>query len=82
MVMPTEYATPETKTYKCYKVGEVLFVPHYNNPGIYIGPATRQETGFIKGKYTAQLFYAHELLMMRAREVTEQLWVTSGRDAK
>jgi len=81
-MISTDYSTPEIRSYKCYKIGDILFVPHYNNPGIYVGPSTRQETGFIKGKYTAQLFYSHELLMMGAREVTEQLWATSARDHK
>jgi hypothetical protein len=82
MVMETDYATPETKSYKCYKIGQVLYVPHYNNPGIYIGPSTRQETGFIKGKYTARLFYKNELIKMGATEVIEQLWSTAARDEK
>jgi hypothetical protein len=80
MVMSTEYATPEYKSYRCYKVNQVLYVPHYTNSGIYVGPSTKQETGFIKGKYTARLLYKHELIKMGASEVIEQLWSTSARD--
>ena len=80
--MVTEYETPETKSYKCYKMNQILYVPHYNNPGIYVGPSTRQETGFIKGKYTARLFYKHELIKMGATEVIEQLWSTNARNEK
>lgn len=80
--MNTEYATPETKNYKCYKLNDILYVPHYNNPGVYVGPSVRQETGFIKGKYNARYFYRHELIRMGAIEVTEQLWQTPARDEK
>ena len=82
MVMETDYAVPESKLYKCYKVHGVLYVPHYTNPGIYVGPSTRVDTGFIKAKYNARYFYKHELIRMGASEIMEQLWVTSGRDAK
>ena len=80
--MSTEYATPETKSYRCYKVGDILYVPHYNNPGVYVGPSKRIETGFIRADYHARYFYKHELLKMGATEIMEQLWVTSARDEK
>jgi hypothetical protein len=82
MVMDTEYAVPETKAYKCYKVGNILYVPHYTNPGVYVGPSIRQETGFVKGKYVARFFYKNELIKMGASEIIEQLWSTSARDQK
>ncbi len=78
----SEYCIPETANYKCYKIGNVLYVPHYNNPGVYVGPSVKEDTGFIKGKYVARYFYKHELVKMGATEVIEQLWSTSARDKK
>ena len=82
MVMSTEYATPETAAYKCYKVGDILYVPHYNNPGVYVGPSVRKDSGYIKANYSARYFYKHELIKMGAVEITEQLWTTAARSQK
>ena len=82
MVMPTEYATPETKSYKCYKVGNTLFIPHYDIPGLYVGPSKRVETGRIKAHYERRSFYKEELMRMNATQVQEQLWTTAARDQK
>jgi hypothetical protein len=78
----SEYCIPETANYKCYKINKILYVPHYNNPGVYVGPSVRENTGFIKGNYVARYFYKHELIKMGATEVIEQLWSTSARDQK
>lgn len=77
-----EYEVPETKNYKCYKVGNIMYVPHYTIPGMYVGPSKRVETGFIRANYTARYFYEQELKRMNATEVFEQLWATSARDGK
>ncbi len=77
-----EFDVPEKANYKCYKVGKILYIPHYNNPGVYVGPSKRIETGFIRANYPARYFYKHELLKMGALEITEQLWCTSARDQK
>jgi len=80
MVMPNEYAVPETKAYKCYMLGNILYVPHYTKPGVYIGPSTRHETIFIKGRYTARTFFKQELVKLGATVVIENLWSTSARN--
>ena len=81
MVMPTEYAVPETKNYKCYMLSNIMYVHHYTKPGVYVGPSIRHETSFIKGRYTARTFFKEELVKLGATVVVENLWSTSARDA-
>jgi len=82
MVMDTEYAIPETKNYKCYKMGNIMYIPHYEIPGLFVGPSKRIETGRIKAIYERRSFYKEELVRMGASETYEQLWSTNARDQK
>jgi hypothetical protein len=78
----TEYEVPETRQYRCYKLGNTLFVPHYTIPKMYVGPSKRVETGFIKANYPARYFYEQELKRMNATIVVEQLWSTPARNGE
>jgi hypothetical protein len=82
MVMDTEYSIPETKNYKCFKLGNIMYIPHYEIPGLFVGPSKRTETGRIKAIYERRSFYKDELVRMGAAETYEQLWSTSARDQK
>jgi hypothetical protein len=65
-----EYQMPETRQYRCYKLGDILFVPHYTIPKMYAGPS--------KPKY----FDEQELKRMNATIVVEQLWSTAARNGE
>ena len=82
MVMDAEFDVPERANYKCYKLGNVMYIPHYELPGVYVGPSVRKESKFIKADYTARHFYRSELVKMGASEVIEQLWTTLARNQK
>jgi hypothetical protein len=55
--------------YRCYKVGQILYIPSYNDEGIFVGPGgvTRIEADIIK---------------QGAIPVNELLYVTSAREGK
>ena len=72
---------PSIKNYLCYKVGDHLFVPHYTQPGLYVGHSIKkpcpQPNTF---SYYFKSYYKRELLNMGAKEVMEHLWETSARN--
>ena len=55
--------------YRCYKIGQVLYVPSYNDEGIFVGPGGRKRI-------------EADLIKLGAMPVNEMLWVTSARDGK
>jgi len=82
MVLDTEFDVPDRANYKCYKLGNVMYIPHYELPGVFVGPSKRKESKFIRADYVARHFYKSELVKMGATEHIEQLWTTSARDQK
>jgi hypothetical protein len=56
----------EKDMFKCYEVKGVLYVPTYNEAGIYIGPCGRK-------------YIESDLLMAGGRVRMESLYVTSAR---
>jgi hypothetical protein len=52
--------------FKCYEVKGVLYVPTYNEAGIYIGPCGKK-------------YIESDLTMAGARAVKESLYVTRAR---
>ena len=57
MVLDTEFDVPDRANYKCYKLGNVMYIPHYELPGVYVGPSKRKESKFIRADYVARHFY-------------------------
>lgn len=55
--------------YRCYKLGQVLYIPSYNDEGIFVGPAGRKRI-------------EADLIKLGALPVNEMLYVTSARDGK
>jgi len=55
--------------YRCYKLGQVLYIPSYNDEGIFVGPAGRKRI-------------EADLIKLGALPVNELLYVTSARDGK
>lgn len=55
--------------YRCYKLGQVLYVPSYNEAGIYVGPGGRKRI-------------EADLVKLNAKPVNEMLWTTMARDGK
>jgi hypothetical protein len=76
----TEFETPEFSNYKCYKMGGILYVPHYVKPGVYVAPAIKVVGPNGRSEFTTRYFYRHELLSMGAVETKESLWKTYARD--
>lgn len=56
----------EKDMFKCYEVKGVLYVPTYNEDGIYIGPCGKK-------------YLETDLIMAGARAVKESLYVTRSR---
>lgn len=56
----------EKDMFKCYEVKGVLYVPTYNEAGIYIGPCGKK-------------YIESDLTMAGARVVKESLYVTRAR---
>ena len=52
--------------FRCYEVKGVLYVPTYNEAGIYIGPCGKK-------------YLESDLTSAGARVITESLYVTSAR---
>jgi hypothetical protein len=82
MDLVTDHEVPDMANYKCYKIGNTLYVPHYTVPGLYVGPSVRRETKFIKADYVARQFYRSELIKMGASVEMHPLWVTPARDQR
>jgi len=78
----TEFESPDFSNYKCYKMGGILYVPHYTKPGVYVAPCIRVELPTGRADFPARYFYKHELLAMGAVETKESLWKTYARDDK
>jgi hypothetical protein len=57
-----------------------MYIPHYEIPGLFVGPSKRVDTGRIKAHYERRSFYREELKRMNATEIQEQLWQTPARD--
>jgi hypothetical protein len=55
--------------YRCYKLGQVLYIPSYNDEGIFVGPGGRKRI-------------EADLIKLGALPVNEMLYVTSARDGK
>jgi hypothetical protein len=55
--------------FKCYEKKGVLYVPTYNEAGVYIGPCGKK-------------YFEHELNTAGARIKMEMLWVTMARKGK
>jgi hypothetical protein len=56
----------EKDIFRCYEVKGVLYVPTYNEAGIYIGPCGKK-------------YLESDLIMAGARTRMESLYVTSAR---
>jgi len=80
--MLTEYEVPEVSNYKCYKLGNILYIPHYHKPFVFVGPSVRTLNYAKRPEFTARYFYKNELLKLGASEITEMLWSTSARNEK
>ena len=80
-MMTNQHDFPDVKNYKCYKLGQQLYVPHYSQPGLYVAPSIRKENIYRnKVEYYARTFYGAELTKMGAIQVMEQLWETKARN--
>ena len=55
--------------FKCYEVKGLLYVPTYNEAGIYIGPCGKK-------------YLESDLLMAGGRAKMELLWVTMARKGR
>ena len=55
--------------YRCYKIGQILYIPSYNDEGIFVGPGGRKRI-------------EADLVKLGALPVNELLYVTSARDGK
>jgi hypothetical protein len=55
--------------YRCYKVGQILYIPSYNEEGIFVGPAGVKKI-------------EADIIKQGATPVNEMLWVTSAREGK
>ena len=59
----------DKEMYRCYKLGQVLYVPSYNDEGIFVGPAGRRRI-------------EADLIKLGAKPVNEMLWATLARDGR
>ena len=82
ILMDTEFESPDFAQYKCYKMGGILYIPHYVKPGVYVAPSIKTTNAFGRPDFAARYFYKHELIAMGASETMETLWKTSARDQK
>jgi len=82
MDLITEFESPDFAQYKCYKLNNILYVPHYVKHGVFVAPCIKIENQFGRNDFSARYFYKHELIAMGASETMETLWKTSARDDK
>ncbi len=80
MNLISDFDVPEMANYRCYKIDNILYLPHYTIPGCYVGPSVRKESKFIKADYVARQFYRSELIKMGASVEMHPLWATPARD--
>lgn len=70
MSLSLQNSMVETHETICYRLNDVLYVPHYRNGAIFVGPGYPRVT---RRRYSAE-----ELLARGAVPVTEMMW---SRDA-
>ena len=64
-------AEPAVRTAQvAYKLGDITYVPHYRNPGIFVGPGYPT--------HNKRRFTASELMQAGATSVTEFLWTRAS----
>ena len=73
------FDVPPRANHTCYKYKHILFLPHYEIPGLFVAPSNRSDTGRTKAYYERRTYYKHELVKMGAVKVKEQLWTTEAR---
>ena len=59
----------DKEMYRCYKLGQVLYVPSYSDEGIFVGPAGRRR-------------FEADLIKLGGKPVNEMLWATLARDGR
>ena len=57
----------------CYKLGDILFVPHYKRIGVFVGPG-HQEFDKIPVPNRSIEYSEMELISLGATKVQESLW--------
>lgn len=55
---------------KCYKLGQIIYVPHYSFPGLWAQPGYTDGIRRSSGNYLTE----RDLLMVGAVQVTHMLW--------
>jgi hypothetical protein len=63
---------PELTKQAVYRVGQVLYLPHYTKPNLFVGP------GF--PKHDPRMFFKGELLARGAIKDQAMLWPRAYRD--
>ena len=70
--------------FKCYKLGQTLFVPHYNEEGVFVAPGHLVkflDPEHKKIYWESKTYIASELLRAGAVAEKHNLWSTKARRA-
>jgi hypothetical protein len=69
-------------TFKCYRLGQTLFVPHYNEEGVFVAPGHLVKFSDPEHKkifWESKTYIASELLWAGAVVEKNNLWSTKAR---